>query len=516
MLVGGPGDDTLNGRLGQDEIDGGQGNDQWFFDGTTSAEFIGASYVSSSMQLQVNRRAAPALPAIESDLGKGIERWSVRSSSGNDVIDVGALDASSGAALGLLTITLDGGDGDDQLIGSAGNDSLVGAAGNDLLQGSLGNDTIDGGLGNDVLEGGLGNDVLRAGGGSDQLLGGDGNDSLSYLTTQLLTTILDGGAGTDTVTTPAVANIWLLTGLNMGSVNGLSFAQVENLTGSSLADILRVMPGSALSGAFASGTGVNTLDYAQYDQTISVNLGTRVATSVATFTGVTSVVGSPLASENLIGANAPNLWLVAGVNSGTVGSVAFSGFENLTGGTGADTFRFQPSGLVTGVVDGGLGTDTMDYSLSISGVTVDLQRRLANSLGIFNAIETVVGSALVDTLVGVDANTVWTITGGLAGRSGAVNFSAVETLQGGLGADTFRWNNGVVYLGSIDGGGGTNTLDYALYASGVTVDLGLGVSNTVGSSIANVSDVLGGSGADQLTGNARQRTCCLVTVGTTC
>ena len=50
------------------------------------------------------------------------------------------------------------------------------------------------------------------------------------------------------------------------------------------------------------------------------------------------------------------IWSVTGPGSGTVGGVAFEGFEHLSGAAGnQDTFVFDAAGAITGVVDGGAG-----------------------------------------------------------------------------------------------------------------------------------------------------------------
>lgn len=83
--------------------------------------------------------------------------------------------------------TLNGGAGDDRLLGydgadvldgGSGNDRLIGGAGNDRLRGRLGNDRLDGESGNDTLIGDAGTDTLEGNAGSDRLYGSDGNDSL--------------------------------------------------------------------------------------------------------------------------------------------------------------------------------------------------------------------------------------------------------------------------------------------------------------------------------------------------
>ena len=58
---------------------------------------------------------------------------------------------AAGLAAGLIKLTVDGGPGDDVLIGSAGDDVLIGGQGDDVLEGGPGFDTLDGGTGSNVL-----------------------------------------------------------------------------------------------------------------------------------------------------------------------------------------------------------------------------------------------------------------------------------------------------------------------------------------------------------------------------
>ena len=62
---------------------------------------------------------------------------------------------------------IDGGLGADRLFGGSGNDQLDGGLGADRLFGGSGNDQLDGGLGNDILNGGLGADRCKGGLGND-------------------------------------------------------------------------------------------------------------------------------------------------------------------------------------------------------------------------------------------------------------------------------------------------------------------------------------------------------------
>jgi Ca2+-binding RTX toxin-like protein len=63
-----------------------------------------------------------------------------------------------------------GGNGDDNLIGTLGNDTMSGGSGNDHLEGRDGNDSMSGGNGNDRLDGGRGNDALTGDNGTDMFV----------------------------------------------------------------------------------------------------------------------------------------------------------------------------------------------------------------------------------------------------------------------------------------------------------------------------------------------------------
>ena len=73
------------------------------------------------------------------------DRLTVSTHGGNDGVDAGSLPANS------IQLTLDGGDGNDDLIGGGGNDTLLGGAGDDFLFGGAGIDILDGGPGNNVI-----------------------------------------------------------------------------------------------------------------------------------------------------------------------------------------------------------------------------------------------------------------------------------------------------------------------------------------------------------------------------
>jgi Ca2+-binding RTX toxin-like protein len=75
----------------------------------------------------------------------GSDRLTVNALAGDDVVDATGLPATA------MLLTLDGGSGDDVLLGGDGNDTLLGGAGDDVLIGGPGADTIDGAPGDDVV-----------------------------------------------------------------------------------------------------------------------------------------------------------------------------------------------------------------------------------------------------------------------------------------------------------------------------------------------------------------------------
>jgi hypothetical protein len=99
-----------------------------------------------------------------------------------------------------------------------------------------------------------------------------------------------------------------------------------------------------------------------------------------------------------------------------------------------------------------------------------------------------------------DADNTWTVTAQNTGTltssviAGTVTFTGAQSLHGGAGADYFRFANGAGVDGTIDGGGGVNTLDYSSYSTSVTVNLQVSAASGVGGGVANIQNVTGGNG----------------------
>jgi Ca2+-binding RTX toxin-like protein len=119
----------------------------------------------------------------------------VDAGNGGDAVRI---DESNGVFADTIPTTIDGGNGNDRLVGGAGAETLLGGNGNDSLFGTAGAGTLNGGNGDDILAGGNGNETLIGGNGDDTIDGNRGNDA-SSMGNGDDTFIWDPGDGSDTI-----------------------------------------------------------------------------------------------------------------------------------------------------------------------------------------------------------------------------------------------------------------------------------------------------------------------------
>src|SRR5262249_37225916 len=92
-----------------------------------------------------------------------LDRISILGGEGNDYIDLRA----QRALTGTFPVTLDGGNGNDILVGSQGNDRITGGNNDDRINGWEGDDWISGNAQKDRIDGSEGDDSLNGNGGRD-------------------------------------------------------------------------------------------------------------------------------------------------------------------------------------------------------------------------------------------------------------------------------------------------------------------------------------------------------------
>ncbi|SDQ13676.1 M10 family metallopeptidase C-terminal domain-containing protein [Pseudovibrio sp. Tun.PSC04-5.I4] len=449
ILIGNDGDNILDGRGGGDRMAGGGGDDIYFVD---SADDIVREEADGGNDTIIVLNSDLDLGDVE-NVENIIYVGGTPVESGNE----GDGDASSDGGASLTNLifgddgnnTLDGGAGDDTIFGLDGDDLIIG--GRDSLASRDINNTIAVEDLEDQTESDDGNDVLYGGGGNDTIFGGAGDD------------ILDGGDGNDT------------------------------LMGQAGVDIFR------------GGDGVDTVDYSHESPfQLLVNLETNVASggtaSGDTFYSIENLIGSDDRIDRFIGTSADNhFWGRGGgdvfnggggddiLDGGNDGDLLYGdeGDDILIGGSGQD------------YLDGGDGIDTVVYSGSSEGVTVDLANGTASGgdadgpvqiVGrgttikhdIIVDVENVVGSFFDDHLIGNDQ------TNELSGGSGN------DTLTGGGGADL------------LNGGRGSDTADYADATSGVRLNLARG--NSEGDTYISIENLAGSGFNDRIKGDSAANT----------
>lgn len=192
LLEGGDGADILHGHGGSNIMLGGADNDTLYgiggidvFDGGPGIDT--AAWADAPIPMTMDLRTMTFGGAAANATFLSIERY-----RGTRLHD-----------------TMDGSEGDDQL--------LHGDGGDDVIRGHGGHDLLDGGTGNDTIEGGTGDDHIIGGPGADALDGGPGTDTLSFL-------LAEG---------PVTAS--LLTGIgSRGEAFGDTYANLEIIVGSGL------------------------------------------------------------------------------------------------------------------------------------------------------------------------------------------------------------------------------------------------------------------------------------------
>ena len=289
---------------------------------------------------------------------------------------------------------VNGASGAESLWGSTAADAMTGFDGNDFEYGLAGNDTLDGGNGIDYLVGGDGDDTIYGGADTDHLVGGNGVDHLYGDTGS---DYIEGGPGAD-----------VMDGGDTATLNYLSYRD------SSAAVTVNLEAHTASGGDATGDSFVNfqNLDGSAYD-------------------------------DHLTGTGGTNM-IYGGAGNDIVSSGA--GYDYLYGQDGNDILRGGAGSDYLGdTLDGGNGIDTVTYSGSPAGVTVNLATGTGSggdaAGDVYVGIEQAIGSAANDVLIGnAGANTLW----GDAGNDRLVGGAGADLLKGGAGSDAF------VYTGIAD------------------------------------------------------------------
>jgi len=477
-------------------IKGGEGNDSFRTDFTVSNQFDGNagnntmdySNANASQKIVVtldgaNFRDVTIGTGAVVDSIKNIQN--VYGGAGNDTI-IG--DGNSNI--------LDGGSGDDLIRGIAGLNDLRGGAGADTIYGGTGNDIMDGGADSDTIYANAGDNIIYGGDAGDTVISGTGNDTiyggyvdgssvhqdtslqdwvsfdsaLANVTVDLNSATVGTFAGATGYAQSAATGLDSLFGIEniIASANDdnitLNDTSVNTVYGGAGSDTVKVATTSYTGGNTVDGFGVSgvegssdsdSMDYSELDNTqnITVDLNTIDVNGYAT---VTFAGGSGISDDKL-----KNIENITGTDGNDI-LYGKSGQNNtLIGGLGDDTLMGRSG---DNYLDGGDGTtnNTVSYAYvgSSSRVVVNLDEQTANVVGsgysdVIRNIQNVIGGDGDDTITGS---------------------SLVNTLQGGIGADTFVMKgsaNDTIYGGLSSGvdTNGQDTVDYSGYSNKVYVNI---------------------------------------------
>jgi Ca2+-binding RTX toxin-like protein len=477
ILVGGTGNDQVFGQAGNDRMiwnpgdgsdlnEGGDGIDTVVVNGGNGAENFTATPNGTRVRFD---RVSPAPFSL--DIGTS-ENLVVNMNGGDD-----SFTGSNGLAP-LISLTVDGGAGNDRITGGDGNDVLIGGDGNDTIIGGRGNDRMIGGAGDDtfVWNPGDGSDVVEGQGGHDtlQFNGSNANENIDLSANgSRLRLSRDVGNVTMDVNGVEQVNVAALSGADTLTVNNLSRTDV---TGVNID--LAGTPGSGVGDGQADTVIVNGTNHAD---AIQIN-GSGTSYSVTGLSAMVTVQSSEGTNDQLVvnalGGN--DSVTAAGLSAGTVGLTVDGGTGNdtITGsdgndrliggdgndtviggrgndeaflGAGNDTFVWNP-GDGSDVVEGQGGHDTLQFNgsnanenidLSANGSRLRLFRDVGNVTMDVNGVEQVNvaarGGADTITVNDLSGTDVTDVKLDLAGAQGGGDGQADTVIvNGSAAADTFR------------------------------------------------------------------------------
>ena len=315
------------------------------------------------------------------DTGEPTDTLTIAANAGDDQVT-----AAPGSEA-VMTITLSGGQGNDQLTGNVR--SMFGEDGDDLLVGGAGDQTFDGGTGDDTFVGNGGSDNVGGGAGNSVgdtivLAGTAGADTFNLslsATGQMIATVngvtttysnfIGGPIASSGIEQITVAGSAGNDSLTVDSTNGAISIPV-NYDGGNNADLLTLTGGTAASNTYAIGPSVS-------EGTSTIDIGGVV--QVVRFNALEPVIDLVAGPLVVVATNANNAINYTQGSVAANGLVSIDGFETIEFSNkvtltinalaGDDKINLNnastPTGLTTINVDG--GNPTASDELVISGTT---------------------------------------------------------------------------------------------------------------------------------------------------
>jgi Ca2+-binding RTX toxin-like protein len=241
---------TLGGATGDGQAD------NVIVDGTNGNDTINVSGDVSGVAVS-GLAALVAIQHQEPNDGLGVNGL-----SGNDAISAAALAAQA------ITLTFDGGTGDDTIAGGKGIETLQGGDGNDSIDGNGGNDLALLGAGDDTF-------VWDPGDGSDTIEGQDGTDTMRFNGANVSEQVDLSANGSRLKLFRTQANITMDTAgverVDFNALGGADLITINDLSGTDVSSVNVDLAGT-LGGATGDGQADRVVVNATNgDDTIKVN-----------------------------------------------------------------------------------------------------------------------------------------------------------------------------------------------------------------------------------------------------
>jgi Ca2+-binding RTX toxin-like protein len=351
-MIWNPGDDT-------DLNEGGAGTDTVEVNGGNGTEQFAATANGTRVRFD---RLTPAPFAI--DIGTS-EKLVLNAGGGDDSF------SASGNLAALIGITVDGGAGNDTLLGSNGVDRLLGGDGDDFVDGNQGNDTALLGAGDDTFQ-------WDPGDGSDIVEGQDGADTMRFNGANINERFEASANGGRVRFTRDVANIVMdlddVERIDLNSLGGADLLTVDDLSGTDVTNVVDDLGGND---AAADNVVVN----ATAGDDVATVAGSGPSAQVSGLAALVNVNGA-VANSDRITVNAlagDDVIEASGLaaDSALLTEDGGEGDDVLIGGQGADTLLGGPGDdvLIGGggndILDGGPGDNVVIQSLAVTAAAVN-------------------------------------------------------------------------------------------------------------------------------------------------
>jgi Ca2+-binding RTX toxin-like protein len=406
FLFGGTENDTLTGGDADDQVFGESGNDRMIWNpgddtdlneggsGTDTVEVNGGGgaevFTTTANGTRVRfDRLDPAPFSI--DIGTS-ENLVVNMNGGDDQF------SATGNLAALIKITVDGGSGNDTILGSNGIDLLLGGDGNDFIDGQQGNDVAFLGAGNDTFQWdpGDGSDVVEGQDGIDAMLfnGSSGSEIFAastnggrvLFTRNLGTIVMDlddvevldlrtlGGTDTTTINNLAGTDLTTINIDQAGTIGGTAgdaAADVVIVNGTSGNDIIDIFGAGSSVAVLGLTTQVNITNSEGANDSLVINAlaGNDGVTATTLPAGVIKVTMDGGADNDvLLGSQGADVFLGGDGHDFVFGD---NGNDVAFLGGGDDVFQWDP-GDGNDTIEGQDGADRMLFFGSNSSENIDI------------------------------------------------------------------------------------------------------------------------------------------------